>query len=443
MSRILELIHGWKEGICAESRWKEDLGNIRDMHRLLTFKGYRFREFNRSQPGAAATANLKTAEELEEEDRAAQSAKLQELIRRGTPRDLAAAQELMKSLAGANPDAKPDYRAQALTELNKLEQKVILLNEMLDNVDTTRGEKFVTGDAYDQVSSILKAARPKIQKWISDAQTDDPESLDTFLQINDQINNVMTRYEAYQKGDYSVTAVPKELSSSSNAQPQSLIDFDDSEPTQSTSQTTAPGNDLAGLFASPSPPQATKATSAPSLISPFTAAFGATTGAPAFSSFGGSPPAQQPLQPIAPQPLVGSSNGGFAGYNPTHSLFGQTSTPPIQSTATPPAAIRLGGTPTLNPTSSAPNYFSSNTAPQGPVGIAPGAIGFQFGAGGVQSSQPPSLFQQQPQQSFGQPIHPGAAAPQQPFGQPIQPGAAASQQPQQKKDPFDDLAGLF
>jgi len=55
----------------------------------------------------------------------------------------------MKSLAGANPDAKPDYRAQALNDLNKLEQKVILLNEMLDNVDRDRGERFVTGDAYD------------------------------------------------------------------------------------------------------------------------------------------------------------------------------------------------------------------------------------------------------------------------------------------------------
>lgn len=55
----------------------------------------------------------------------------------------------MKSLAGANPEAKPDYRGQALTELNKLESKVILLNEMLDNVDVDRGEKFVTGDAYD------------------------------------------------------------------------------------------------------------------------------------------------------------------------------------------------------------------------------------------------------------------------------------------------------
>jgi ADP-ribosylation factor-binding protein GGA len=93
--------------------------------------------------------NLKSAEELENEDREAQSAKLQELIRRGTPRDLAAAQELVKSLAGANPDAKPDYRTQALTELNKLEQKVILLHEMLDNVDTERGEHFAKGDVYD------------------------------------------------------------------------------------------------------------------------------------------------------------------------------------------------------------------------------------------------------------------------------------------------------
>lgn len=102
----------------------------------------------------------------------------------------------MKSLAGANPDAKPDYRTQALTELNKLEQKVILLNEMLDNVDTQRGEQFAKGDAYDvrvssqpkyclifqqQVSSILTSARPKLQKWISDAQTDDPESLGQLL----------------------------------------------------------------------------------------------------------------------------------------------------------------------------------------------------------------------------------------------------------------------
>ncbi|KAJ3554199.1 hypothetical protein NP233_g12473 [Leucocoprinus birnbaumii] len=100
MTRILDLIHGWKEGICTDSRWKDDLVNIRDMHRLLTLKQYRFREIGR-QTAITNASNLKSAEELEEEDREAQSAKLQELIRRGTPRDLAVAQELMKSLAGA------------------------------------------------------------------------------------------------------------------------------------------------------------------------------------------------------------------------------------------------------------------------------------------------------------------------------------------------------
>jgi ADP-ribosylation factor-binding protein GGA len=60
----------------------------------------------------------------------------------------------MKSLAGANPDTKPDYRSQVLTDLNKLEQKVILLHEMLDNVDTAHGERFAKGDVYDVRLSV-------------------------------------------------------------------------------------------------------------------------------------------------------------------------------------------------------------------------------------------------------------------------------------------------
>ena len=60
MTRILELIHNWKETICQDSRWKDDFGNIRDMHRLLQFKGYRFREFARNAnatPPAAAVSH--------------------------------------------------------------------------------------------------------------------------------------------------------------------------------------------------------------------------------------------------------------------------------------------------------------------------------------------------------------------------------------------------
>jgi ADP-ribosylation factor-binding protein GGA len=58
-----------------------------------------------------------------------------------------------------NPDAKPDYRTQSLAELNKLEQKVILLNEMLDNVDTSRRERFAAGDVYD-VRTFMCSSTP-------------------------------------------------------------------------------------------------------------------------------------------------------------------------------------------------------------------------------------------------------------------------------------------
>jgi ADP-ribosylation factor-binding protein GGA len=46
-SKILEAIEEWRSTICQTSRYKEDLGFIRDMHRLLLFKGYMFPEVRR------------------------------------------------------------------------------------------------------------------------------------------------------------------------------------------------------------------------------------------------------------------------------------------------------------------------------------------------------------------------------------------------------------
>ncbi|KAK0201726.1 hypothetical protein DFS33DRAFT_1014268 [Desarmillaria ectypa] len=425
MSRILELLHSWKEGICVESRWKDDLGNIRDMHRLLTFKGYRFRDLPQQASSLATAANLKTAEELEEEDREAQSAKLQELIRRGTPRDLAAAQELMKSLAGANPDAKPDYKTQALADLNKLESKVILLNEMLDNVDTARGERIVSGDVYEQVASILTAARPKIQKWISDAETHDPESLDTFLQINDQINTALDRYDAYKKGDYATAAnpIPTELTSTRNDV--SLIDLDDSAPSSSSAPTASGPDDLAGLFGSLQPqPQP----------QPFAQHFNANLTATSMH---------------APSPMGTSGAGNF---NP---LLRPTSmSPPVPST-TPPASIMLPSTPgTGSPF--VPSYNVGNR--NGSAGMGMGLGISHPAAQQMFTSQqspfsPPQQSFNPPQQSFtpiqGSMQQTFQASPyqQQQFQQPSQPHQPQQQQQQsnqtQGKDPFGDLVGLF
>ncbi|KIL65108.1 hypothetical protein M378DRAFT_186543 [Amanita muscaria Koide BX008] len=426
MIRILELVNSWKEGICSESRWKDDLGNIRDMHRLLTYKGYRFREIPR-QTNLASASNIKSAEELEEEDRAAQSAKLQELIRRGTPRDLAAAQELMKALAGANPDTKPDYRAQALNELNKLETKVILLNEMLDNVDVVRGEKFAQGDAYEQVATILSGARPKIQKWVSDAETDDPESLDTFLQINDQINTVLDRYEAFKKGDYvaAKNPVPPELAAAaaSSSQGDSLIDFDDG-PRANNNAANGGLNDLTDLFSAPAlqpqqPPSFTFSASPPHPQRLFSAlapqlqqssfAFSGQSQPQTFTStMGSSRTMAQPAIATMHAPTPVSYNGANSGLFNT---LGQNAASPPSQTITPPAAIMLPSTPQQNP-KPAPNYFNNGLSPpKGPV---------QYGTGrgmGAMTGQ-----RQTPQTQQGQTQSSGS---------------------QQGKDPFADLAGLF
>lgn len=39
MAKILELVHEWKNTLCVHSKHKEDLVHIRDMHRLLSYKG--------------------------------------------------------------------------------------------------------------------------------------------------------------------------------------------------------------------------------------------------------------------------------------------------------------------------------------------------------------------------------------------------------------------
>ncbi|KAG1830482.1 VHS-domain-containing protein [Suillus subalutaceus] len=380
MSRILELIHRWKEGICSDSRWKEDLGNIKDMHRLLTFKGYRFREIPR-RVEAPPTMNIKSADELESEDREAQSAKLQELIRRGTPRDLVAAQELMKSLAGANPEAKPDYRSQAMTELNKLESKVILLNEMLDNVDTTQGEKFASGDAYDQVASILKSARPKLQKWVSDAETDDPESLDAFLQINDRIK----------QRDYSISAVPAELAQTEG----SLINFDD---TSHSSSQVAPVDDLASLFASPPQPQSYARPSSASAM------FASQLSASLTNNASSSTSSPVPNTP-SPQPQFGS--------------------------------IMLAPTP---PRITSPSYFGGNNG-----GTSPPNSSSSFGMGppGLGMSRPPATGMSTVQNGgLGIPMStPGSRVSMGAMMGQTQP--TSTPPTQQGKDPFADLAGLF
>lgn len=90
---------------------------------------------------------------MEEEEKAAQSAKLQELIRRGSPEDLQEANRLMKVMAGFDTRHKTDYRAKAAEEVAKVQQKAKLLEEMLQTLQPD--DKLADGDVFEVRESKL------------------------------------------------------------------------------------------------------------------------------------------------------------------------------------------------------------------------------------------------------------------------------------------------
>lgn len=135
---------------------------------------------------------------MEEEERAAQSAKLQELIRRGGPEDLQEANRLMKIMAGYDTRSKTDYRAKAAEEVGKIQRKARLLEERLEAFKP--GDKMQEGDVYEELASSLMSAQPKIQKMCEE-ESDDHEAVAKLFEINDSIHRTVERYRLLKKGD--------------------------------------------------------------------------------------------------------------------------------------------------------------------------------------------------------------------------------------------------
>jgi len=205
---------------------------------------------------------------MEEEEREAQSAKLQELIRRGTPEDLQEANRLMKIMAGYDTRSKTDYRAKAAEEVGKILAKARLLEERLAAFQP--GDTMADGDVFEELASALQSAQPKIQKMCEE-ESDDHEAVAKLFEINDSIHRTVERWKLLKKGDVEgakklAQGAPIPTSSaaagmvdSKSANELSLIDFDADAGTNgasneatSSSQPAGVENDLLGLSLSDS-----------------------------------------------------------------------------------------------------------------------------------------------------------------------------------------------
>jgi hypothetical protein len=136
VERILELVHLWTETICVYSKQKNDFKMILEMSRLLTMKGYLFPELNEEDVRSLSPIKevFKTKDEMEKEDQDVLGVKLQELLRRGTPKDLEEANVIMKKLSGYNVEDRVDYEKKFTEKLNEIENSATVLQSLLSAV---------------------------------------------------------------------------------------------------------------------------------------------------------------------------------------------------------------------------------------------------------------------------------------------------------------------
>lgn len=270
--KILEMVGEWDVILCKNSRFKDDFKHINDMKRLLEYKGYRVPDFNKDATLLSPTNGLKTEEQLEEEDREAQGAKLENLLRLATPASLAEANDLMKVMSGYDTSRVPDYKKQVTGELDLIESRIILFNDMLNQ--KVPGKSSSTDANIEESYSTTKAAQNKLQNFIASNEDDDRLGnnnayQERLLELNDLINMVLAKYNDVKNGKpavhyaidrkpYCLIYIRNQIKGVPTAQTGaiSLIDFDDTPIAnqQHSQQNFNVSNGLAG-FNFGAPPQ--------------------------------------------------------------------------------------------------------------------------------------------------------------------------------------------
>lgn len=242
---ILGAIEEWNQTICKTSRYKEDLGFIRDMHRLLSYKGYVFPEVKPEDASVLNPSdNLKSIEEIQKEESLAQAAKLQELVRRGRPSDLKEANKLMKIMAGFKDDNLVESKARVAEDLDRLKRKAEIFSEMLQAGESA-GSIDTSDETLVELYSALKVSQPKIQKIISE-ESDDEAAVQELLKLNDLVNSLIQKFNLLKSGNVAEASNVK-INKGSNSL--NLIDFDDdSEPAAASPITNSSSNGLEDLL---------------------------------------------------------------------------------------------------------------------------------------------------------------------------------------------------
>ena len=227
---ILAQIEEWYQTICCTSKYRSDFGYIRDMHRLLANKGYVFPELNLDDAAVLNPSdNLKSLEELQNEESVVNSAKLQEFIRRGRPQDLQEANKLMKIMAGFKEDNVEANKKQVTNDVARLKRKTEILAEMMNTMEVNGGNIDSSDETLSDLYGSVKSSQPIVTKIIEEGNGDE-EYVQELLQLNDVINSLVNKFQLLKGGKTDEASKIKVSGVSTGSNDLNLIDFDDDAP---------------------------------------------------------------------------------------------------------------------------------------------------------------------------------------------------------------------
>ena len=131
---------------------------------------------------------------------------------------------------------QPDYKKQVTEELDQIESRIILLNDMLNQKKPS--EMLVKDTALESLYTAAKAAQIKLRNFIEN--NEDEDRLGRLLELNDLINTVLNKHDNLKSGkSVKDLAIDRKASSAQDKSPIqpgliNLIDFDDGPATKSS-----------------------------------------------------------------------------------------------------------------------------------------------------------------------------------------------------------------
>lgn len=216
--KILAYIEEWYQTLCKHSKYKADMSYIRDMRRLLSYKGYVFPEVRGEDLAVLRpNDNLKLSADIQDEEKVVHAAKLHELIRSGKPEDLKEANRLMKIMAGFKDDeVKASQKSQIKEDLVRVRRKAEVFKEML--APSANTGKLEESETLSDLYALLKVAQPKLAAIISEEQDEGGDDISDLLQLNDEVHSLLSQYQVLKFGKAETSAPTKSVN---------LLDFDD------------------------------------------------------------------------------------------------------------------------------------------------------------------------------------------------------------------------